>query len=115
MNRLETWKLIQAQDVSADEEVKQRWMNKEKITVDFTRHALEYFKTLDMAELLEIETPSSFDDLFEEGKQASIFKKDGSSVYLYKTKGSKSAMDLVEVVRQLRGLSVSNSISYISE
>lgn len=115
MNRLETWKLIQAQDVSADEEVKQRWMNKEKITVDFTRHALEYFKTLDMAELLEIETPESFDDLFEEGKQASIFKKKDSSVYLYKTKGSASAMDLVEVVRQLRGLSVSNSISYISE
>src|SRR5699024_45809 len=115
MNRLETWKLLQAQDVKADEEVKERWSIKENISVDSTRNALEYFKTLDMVELLEINLPNAFDDLFEDGMQASIFKKDGSSVYLYKTKGSKSAMDLVEVVRQLRGLSVSNSISYISE
>lgn len=115
MKRLETWKLLQARDVKADEEVKERWSIKEKISVDSTRNALEYFKTIDMAELLEINSPASFDDLFEEGKKASIFKKENSSVYLYKTKGSKSAMDLVEVIRQLRGLSISGAISYISE
>lgn len=115
MNRLETWKLLQAQDVKADEEVKERWSIKENISVDSTRNALEYFKTLDMAELLEINSPNTFDDLFEDGMKASIFKKENSSVYLYKTKGSKSAMDLVEVVRQLRGLSISGAISYISE
>lgn len=115
MNRLETWKLLQARDVKADEEVKERWSIKEKISVDSTRNALEYFKTLDMAELLEINSPNTFDDLFEDGMKASIFKKENSSVYLYKTKGSKSAMDLVEVVRQLRGLSISGAISYISE
>lgn len=115
MNRLETWKLLQAQDVKADEEVKERWSIKENISVDSTRNALEYFKTMDMAELLEINSPNTFDDLFEDGMKASIFKKENSSVYLYKTKGSKSAMDLVEVVRQLRGLSISGAISYISE
>lgn len=115
MKRLETWKLLQARDVKADEEVKERWSIKEKISVDSTRNALEYFKTIDMAELLEINSPASFDDLFEEGKKASIFKKENSSVYLYKTKDSKSAMDLVEVIRQLRGLSISGAISYISE
>src|SRR5699024_1518781 len=115
MNRLETWKLLQAQDVKADEEVKERWSIKENISVDSTRNALEYFKTLDMVELLEINLPNAFDDLFEDGMKASIFKKENSSVYLYKTKGSKSAMDLVEVVRQLRGLSISGAISYISE
>ncbi|MFK3833107.1 hypothetical protein [Staphylococcus saprophyticus] len=115
MNRLETWKLLQAQDVKADEEVKERWEDKGRISVENTRVAIEYLKTLDMAEILEINSPASFDDLFEEGKKASIFKKENSSVYLYKTKGSKSAMDLVEVIRQLRGLNVSSAISYISE
>src|SRR5699024_11859658 len=66
MNRLETWKLLQAQDVKADEEVKERWSIKENISVDSTRNALEYFKTLDMAELLEINLPNTFDDLFED-------------------------------------------------
>lgn len=115
MKRLETWKLLQAQDVKADEEVKERWEDKGRISVENTRVAIEYLKTLDMAEILEINSPASFDDLFEEGKKASIFKKENSSVYLYKTKGSKSAMDLVEVIRQLRGLNVSSAISYISE
>lgn len=115
MEKLETWKLLQGQDVKADEEIKKRWSKHENIRIDTTKNAMEYFKTLDMAELLDIETPASFNDLFEEGKTASIFIKENSSVYLYKTRGSKSAMDLVEVVRQLRGLSVSGAITYISE
>lgn len=115
MKRLPTWKLLQAQDIKADEEIKERWINKGNIKTESTRNALEYFKTLNMAELLEIDKPSKFTDLFNDRKTANIFIKENSSVYLYKTNGDKAAMDFVTVVSELRGLSFTNAITYVSE
>lgn len=115
IENLKAYQLLWSKEAETDTELKKRWSRKEKITVNSTYNAMEYFKTFDIAELLEIDDPERFTDLFDENKTANIFKKEDSSVYLYKTNGSKSAMDIVEVVRQLRGLSYSNAVSYISE
>lgn len=114
LNKLATWKLLQARTTDADEEVKRRWSSFDTLKFRNTDVANEYFKKIDMAELLQIEKPKKFTDLFNNGKTASIWEYYG--VYLYKTNGNKASLDLLAVVQELRGLeSLGNAMSYLSE
>jgi len=119
VNTLPTWKLIQARSKEADEEVRNRWTEVNKvIKMETTLNAKEYFKSLNMADLLGIDNPKKFNDIFstDENPSASIFKMKEGACYLYKRfNASVPAMDIVTVVSKLRGISITNSVMYISQ
>ncbi|AYC54166.1 hypothetical protein CHCC15075_1705 [Bacillus licheniformis] len=80
--------------------------------------AVNYLKSVNMAEFLGIEY-NPFFDLFhyEENPSASIFKMDNSDIYLYKCHSASHQFtgDIVLVISKLLGISYTAAVNYLIE
>ena len=110
-----TWELMKIRSIEADKEIKRRWKGfNKKVTVADNNQAKEYIKTLDIAKLLGISNPKSFNDILadDDNPSASIYLFE-NKVYLYHRFNHNDNRDIIKLVSELRGISLSNSLSYL--
>lgn len=110
-----TWELMQEQTLEADMEIKRRWKKYNKqITVVDNNQAKEYIKTLNIAELLGLPQDKAFNDILDRDVHPSakvyLFE---DKVYLYHRFNHKDSRDIFSLVSEIRGISLSNSLSYL--
>lgn len=113
-----TWKLIVGR---REDEVKARWrMYGEGQSFENRLHAKDFFRSLDMAEMLGV-SGNPFYNIFEyeENPSASIWMPKNSNTYLYTElnrvgrNGNKMTYDIVQVIEKLLGIPHLGALQYL--
>lgn len=115
-----TWMLIEE---GQKEEVARRWRKygEGKSFLDNT-HAFDFFRALDMAELLGLPYNPFIDILeYEENPSCGIHKLPGKNTYLYTQQnrvgktGGKMSYDIIQIVSKLAGITYIGALQYLAE
>jgi hypothetical protein len=112
-----TWWLIRH---GHDDLVKAR-LSKYKATTHHQATAMEYVKSLNMGEVLDLPTERNFNDLFTEdtNPSANVYKLDDSEVWLYTRHSSDESKrftgSLIQVVQKLKKTHFMGALMYLIE
>lgn len=109
-----TWKLIK----QGEKELVTERLNVYSVKLHSKVQAINYLKSLDMAEVLGVRFNPTFDFFhFENNPSASIFKMEDSDIYLYKCHSASHPFtgNIIHVIGKLTGLDYIQSLNYLIE